>query len=803
MSALLRDAWRALRQPGQLLGGLGLMLGLAALLVVGQLAWRLADTDPAIPDIERTIVLDFKGNPPGFESPWFTASPLVFADWMRQRQVPLELITRTSEEALRVRVGGTLEPIHLLLADPEWLQLAGQRALHGDLAAVMHSRDQLAITPRLVRRLWGELPLAQAIGRELESRGQRYRIAAVIPQPDPRSPQSQHELLAGFGSQANPRTPEDLQAVFMINGRVYARLKPGVGVDAVGGWMRDAFKASAGYAQLPAEWRTGREPAYFRGLPLQRLPFEGQANELRWMQVGALGAAALLLLVLAVVNVANMQAARLLQRQRETALRRALGADTAGLLRLWAAELLLPLGLAAAGALLLAWWTLPLLASWMWLQLPGFPEPSLLALLGAVLLALLPTLLAVPAWLALRRPPAPALQGRHASEGPWGRRLRQGLLALQLGGALLLLALTGVLAAQYRHLLHLDRGFATENRLVMTVLAEPTDAHLAAPLIAALQAHPAVTHWALSDNVPARDQRWTSDLHVSDATRQRQVLRVNRVTPSYFDTYGMRVLAGDLRRSPPGGSGGEPALVIDARAAALLGFATPQAAVGQLLRGGGEYLQEGQEQRRVIAVVGAVKQESAREAAMAQAYLVSDQPHGNLTVHGPDLRALRAALEKIWSDMGAPLVRYLSSADEQLADAYRQEGQMTGLIAGVALLAVGVAALGAYALVADTLRRRRREIVLHRLHGASSWAVAGVVAREFAPPLGVALLVALPAAAGLGRLYLAGFVDRVEPLTGLALPMAAAALLLFAVTLLAALRHLRLALALRPIEALA
>lgn len=798
MKPLLQDAWRALRQPGQLLGGLGLMLGLAALLIVGQLAWRLADTDPTIHEPERVVVLDFKGNPPGYESAWFTASPVVFADWLRQRQLPLDHITRTSEEALRLRIGGALEPVHLLLADPGWLPLSGQQALHGDLAAVLASRDQLAITPRLVRRLWGELPLAQAIGRELESRGQRYRIAAVIPQPDPRSPQSQHELLAGYGSQANPKTADDLQAVYMINGRVYARLRPGVSADAVGPWMREAFRASSGYQQLPADWRSGREAAYFRGLPLTRLPFEGQANELRWMQVGALGAAALLLLLLAAVNVANLQAARLLQRQRETALRRALGADAGGLLRLWSAELLLPLGLAAAGALLLAWWGLPLLAGWMWLQLPGFPEPPLLALLALGLLLLLPLLLAAPAWLALRRPPAAALQGRTASEGPWGRRLRQGLLALQLGGALLLLALTGVLAAQYRHLLQLDRGFATENRLVMTVLAEPSDAHLAAPLIAALQQHPAVSHWALSDNAPARDQQWTSDLHVSDQTRQRQVLRVNRVTPGYFETYGMRVLAGDAKRFV----GGEPSLVIDARAAALLGFASPQAAVGQLLRGGGEFLQEGQEQRRVIAVVAAVKQESARREPMAQAYLVAEQPHGNLTIHGPDLAALRAALDTIWRGMGAPLVRYLASADEQLAEAYRQEGQMTGLIAGVALLAIGVAALGAYALVADTLRRRRREIVLHRLHGASGLAVAGVVAREFAPPLALALLVALPLAAWLGRLYLSGFVDRVGPLAGLGLPMAAAALLLFAVTALAAARHLRLALALRPIEAL-
>jgi putative ABC transport system permease protein len=92
--------------------------------------------------------------------------------------------------------------------------------------------------------------------------------------------------------------------------------------------------------------------------------------------------------------------------------------------------------------------------------------------------------------------------------------------------------------------------------------------------------------------------------------------------------------------------------------------------------------------------------------------------------------------------------------------------------------------------------------VLHRLHGASGLAVAGVVAREFAPPLAAALVVALPLATWLGQRYLAGFVDRVDVFKGLMLPMGAALLFLSLVILLAAARHLRLALRLRPIEAL-
>ena len=109
------------------------------------------------------------------------------------------------------------------------------------------------------------------------------------------------------------------------------------------------------YAQLPADWKTGREAAFFRAIQLTELPFEGAANKVRWQLIGAVAAASVLLLILAAFNGMNLQAANLLQRQRETALRRSLGADNAKLLQLWSVEVLITLFLAAAGALLLAW----------------------------------------------------------------------------------------------------------------------------------------------------------------------------------------------------------------------------------------------------------------------------------------------------------------------------------------------------------------------------------------------------------------------------------------------------------------
>jgi putative ABC transport system permease protein len=808
VKALLLDALRSLnaRRGPTVVAVSGLMLAMTACLLIALLAIALSDPDPAIPDPGRVVLLDFKGNLPGQPNDWFTASPVSFAAMLKERHVPLDLISRLSAGGLDISNQGRLQPTYLLIADPDLVPLLGLKALYGDLRVTLSQHDGIAITTGLMRKLWGELPPQLALGRRIESRGVFYTVTAVIPNTRPSTPFWEANpmvgdamAMVGYESQGNPLDDGERKALYIISGRVFARLRPGVSVDQVGGWMRDAYLANPLYATLPADWRTGREAAYFRGITLTQLPFEGPENKLRWQQLRAAAAACALLLVLAALNCMNLQTASLLQRQRETALRHSVGADSAQLLRLWSVEVLLPLLFAAAGALLLAWWLAPAVANWMGLS-PAYPldpmPPRALAGLAFAVFALLPLTLALPAWTALRRAPAPALQGRTASEGPWGRRIRQGLLTLQLGGALLLLSLAGVLTAQQQYLLHADRGFDTHNRLWLGVMVNPDLVPNMDAFLAALGRNPAVLSWAFSDSPPARATQGAIDLHVGPS-QHKAVLRLTTVSPSFFDTYGMTLLAGSPRLGL-----GETHMVIDAKAARVLGFASPQAAVGALLRGGGGFLQEGAEPRRIVGVVKDVKLESARDAAMPQGFLLTDKPQWDISVHGTDLTALRRVVEELWKAHGPHLVYEIQSADEQRAAVYRQEQQLTTMIAAIAMLAVVVAMLGAYALVADTLRRRRAELVLRRLHGAGHVDIARQVAAEFAAPLLVAAAIALPLASWLGQRYLAGFVDHIGFAGGLAFPLLAASAATLLITALAALRHVRQALTLQPIEAL-
>jgi len=812
VKAQLLDALRDVRSRGRAtaVAIAGLTIGLAACLLVALFALALAAPDPDVADPERTIMLDFKGNPPGEPSPWFGAVPVAFGPLLKARRAPLDLVSRAGDNGIELTEDGRSNPALVLAVDPDIVDVLGLHSLAGDLRATLRGHDTIAITADLLRKLWGSLPPAQAIGRRVQGHGRWYTVTAVLPDTDPRSPLYGASPLVGgamvmcnFDSPANEMSTNDREAIFLMTGHVFARLRPGTSIDQVGGWMRDAFVHSPQFRQLPPAWRTGREAAFFRGITISDIPFDGPNRVARWEQLAAVGAASVLLLVLAALNAMSLQAAHMLQRQRETALRQALGAAGPHLVQLWAIEALVPLLAGAAGALLVAWWIAPTIANW--LQLPAglpladpIPAKAWLGL-GGVVLALVPLTIALPARAALRRVPATALQGRTASEGPWGRRLRQSLLGLQLGGALLLLSVSGVLALQQRHVLHADRGFDTHDRLVLMMETDPDHVPRLDAFEAALSHDPAVRHWSYSYSPPAADWGGPQQRELDTSADGHTVdLRMSSVGASFFDTYGMTVLAGTPRYAE-----GEHHVVIDAKAARLLGFASPQAAVGAIVQGGGAYLQQGSETRRIVAVVKDVNFASAQSPAMPQAFWLMDQPQWVVTATGPDPKALWNALDGAWKAHGLKVPYELKWADDQRAEVYRQEGQLATTVAVVALLAVLVAMIGAYAMVADTLRRRRTEFVLHRLHGAGDAAIARQVAGEFAVPLLGAALAALPAAALIGARWLGGFHDRVGWLPGLVAPLAAALAATLLVTALACLRHVRQALALQPIEALA
>jgi hypothetical protein len=813
-----RGAWRQLRgEPGPAaLVILGLALGLALTLLTASFVRDTLWPDAALPKVDRLVTFEWQvRGPGGSTTEWFPdvpATPLHGA--LREAGAPVGPMTRVLAVPLPARAvdgQGVQHRARLTaaLADPEIQTLFDLHPLAGDLRAALTRPEGLALTEDAALKLFGT---TQVIGRPVTLAVTLYGDAA--PQTGDVTltvmallPASSHnatlkfEALAGFSAPAAKAFVERESSWTFGAGRLFARLQPGATPASLSALAQQLLMRQPMPPGLPADFLKGGGPwARLRALPVTDIGLHGAGSPQRRLRLGGLAAAAAGVLALGAINFVNLWSVRTLRRQREIGLRKSLGADAWALAVQFFIETLAVTLLAGALGLLFAWWGTPLLG--LLLQ-HGFDTPVLapgMVALAVLLCLLIAAFSALPlALIALRVRAAESLAGRSHSEGAAGRWLRRAMTTLQFGAAVLFTAMAVVVLWQARHASHVDRGFEAQDRLAVDLPWETQPAQTRA-MLARIQAWPEVVGAGASDDVPGRDfGNWYSEFRGpgGDAINLRTGLGF---TPGLLNVYGMRLLAGRLSVDHVA-EAAQHAVVLDRSAARVLGFASPEAAVGQSL-GVNSQFGDGKPVT-VVAVIADIRLEGPRSAHLPNVLSpVVERGGCVITVHSRSpaetRRKLTALVEEVFPDQPAEVL----SVAEQQGRSVAGDVRLGQLIAATSALALLLAAVGIYALAAYTLRRREREIVLRKLHGAGHGAVARLLAREFAAVAGVACVVALPAAAWLAEGYLSVFVER-APMGPFGLgPLLVAALALLAVTALAVLRHLLAAFALRPSQAL-
>jgi putative ABC transport system permease protein len=291
-------------------------------------------------------------------------------------------------------------------------------------------------------------------------------------------------------------------------------------------------------------------------------------------------------LLIACANVANMQLARALGRERELAVRAALGASRSQLAKQVFIESAILAVLGAIAGVLLALWGLDAIkaiapghsASFAPSDATRFQEANLdlkvLAFTAAVAVA---AGVLVGIWPALRVSRTASLTlslhegGRGTSGGAHSQRVRSGLVVAQVALALLLLLGAGLTLKSFRNAQNARLGFNPENILVADVSLPKarydTDEKIARfndQLIDRIRLLPGVQAAALGSNIPFDNNEWDSSFHLTGTPPyppgERPEAEVNHVTPDYFRVMGMPLLRG--RAFTTDDRAGRPRLVI-------------------------------------------------------------------------------------------------------------------------------------------------------------------------------------------------------------------------------------------------
>ncbi|RPH68444.1 MAG: ABC transporter permease [Myxococcaceae bacterium] len=542
---------------------------------------------------------------------------------------------------------------------------------------------------------------------------------------------------------------------------------------------------------------------------------EDQVRSVRPTLLLLLGAVVLVLLI-ACFNVGNLMLARATARQRELAIRSALGAGRAALVRqLLVESLVLSLVAGALGVLLAAAATSSLVA----LAPDALPRarsihPDLQVLGFALGVSICSALLfgLVPALSASDLDLEGTLRGS-GSMRPRARRLRRVLVIVDVGLALVLLCAASLLLRSFVHTLGVDPGFRAD-RVVTFQTTVPTPAGTAPAeaeerfrsygrrVMEALRALPGVESVGAISMLPlaarGSDRLFEIEGEPSGPGAERHSEQYRPVTPGFFETLRIPLLQG--RRIEEADRDGAPKVVVVNESFARKFF--PQ---GDVLGRRLTLSSPASGWATIVGVVGDVREFGLDRPAVPIMYWSHDQQPSEVLSYvvrsaGPAAQVSRAAVAALQAVDSRIPVHGIHPYESLLSASVAERRFSLVLVATFAFLALVLAGVGLYGVVAYSVRQRTKEIGVRMAVGADAGRIARLVASESARMVGVGLAVGFAGALVVARL-LAGFLYGIGPADPLAL--CGAAMVLAVAAVLATVLPVRRATRVDPVIALA
>ena len=719
----------------------GLTVGLAACLLIGLYVRHELSYDTFHPEGDRAYrvvqyVTGFDG-----DTNWRAGTSGLLAPRLRDDWPGVETATRlwTRGPTLVEHDGRATTGLTSFAAEPSFFDLFGFRLTAG-AATGLARPNTVVLTRALAARLFADEgdAVGQTLTTDLLGETTTLEVVGVMAGPPANTHLGGFDLLLSF---ASLETEGVRLAVDNAQFATYARLTPEAAPEAVADALAAQIAAiHAGGARVEALRMQPLADVYFGDL---RAPKQGDAQ-----YVALFGAIAGVILLIACFNYMNLATARTTQRGRETGVRKALGAHYGAIVAQCLSEAVVLSLLALPCALGLAMLLLPSLSA-----LTGADLTLAWAGDGPLLLALVAATLGVgllagsyPALVLSRYRPLQVLRGQ-LETGARGRRVRQALVVTQFALTAALLFATGMVLRQLDFLQTRDLGFEDEEVVAFELVDQAARARAGA-LRQAFAGTPGVRHASLSAGLPGAEAgffgRVASSIERGDG---RVTLHHGYVDTTYAETLGLRLVAGrflrpgDAPADPEARATNEP-VVLNEAAAEALGWHPARTAVGETL----SYF-EGE--KPIVGVVADFHYRSLhhRIDPLALHYVprYADRVLAVRLAPGAGRRALDR-LEAAWADVTPHLPFEPRFLDADLDAQYRAEARAARLVTAFAAVAVVLACLGLVGLATYAAARRRKEISIRKVLGASAAQIVALLGRQFAALVLGALVLGAPVA---------------------------------------------------------
>ena len=516
--------------------------------------------------------------------------------------------------------------------------------------------------------------------------------------------------------------------------------------------------------------------------------------------LGAVG----FVLLMTCVNIAGLLLARATSRQRELAVRSALGAGRGRIVRQLLTESLVLALIGGALGVVLAWAGVRALGA---IGASELPRASAIRVDGVVLLyALGVSTLAgllfglLPALRATSQNLQEMLRAGGRGTVGAGQRLRSVLVVAEVALAVVLVAGAGLAARSFARLMDVDPGFDPRNVLAVK-LSVSTDRYAAytEELLTRIAAVPGVREVGAAKNLPLRGMGEVRAPVIVPGTaadpREREIrLPVMHISPGYFGAMGVPLRAG--RTFTFADRSGAPLVYIVNEAFAQR-YWPNENAIGKVVRLGNARIE-------VVGVVGDMRQRSLTEPAEPMAYLPYLQNmRSGLSIavrtDGDPLRYANAVREAIWSVNRDQTITSVETMSGIVGGTVSRPRLLATLLLLFGVMGLSLGALGIYGVLAYAVTQRRQELGVRVALGATPTAMLGLIVRQGMALALVGIVAGVAGALALTRVMSAVLyeVPATDPLT-----FGAVILVLLGTAFVASWLPGRRALRIDPVEAL-
>jgi len=639
-----------------------------------------------------------------------------------------------------------------IAVDPEFLGIFSFGLVKGDGKSALSEPYSIVITETQARKMFLD---ADPVGQVIRLGRQDVKITGVI-RDVPTGSHLQFDTLLSAATVTAQNGPQTFTRWGDNWVPLYAMLRPGSAFAGVNEKIRFLLKKYQG--------EKSRNELYLRPLGKIHL-YANVSYELgvtgSIKNITIFGAVSILVLALACINFMNLATARGMDRAREVALRKTVGAPRSSLVKQFFGESTITVVFAMLLALAVVRILLPKFNPIVnrHLTLNLVQDAGFAAFLAGLMVVVSLASGLYPAVVLSSFSPIGILRGSK-SPGAGSTSFRKALVVFQFAISIALIIGAIIILQQNSFLLNKDLGYSSDQTLY---LWQGGPASTVRAFRQELLRLPDILNVAFSDYLPHSSTNWTYVSWEGAGPEEYMKMNVNYVDENFIRTYGMTIVEGrdfseDMRR------GSDNVVILNETAARKIGWKEP---IGRRLRYNVDYKSRSVGGATVVGVVKDFHFLSLHHTigpimlrllprdeggAIASVKVAPDSIAGSIA-------SIRKAFQSFFPD-GTFSYQFL---DEDFQQMYLEERKAGRVVTGLALMAVLIACLGLFGLSSYMTKQRVREIGIRKVMGASSTNISWLLSRQFVRPVVLANFLAWPAAFFAVEGWLRNFPYRIKP----------------------------------------